>query len=110
PTGAGAHPSCGGRARREAMGRRRQARRGGGAMSRAGISRALAAALGLAAITAAADAAAISRGEVIARAKSFSFHPWTCGLNNLTATCSAAYQSVYVPGDYVGLPYDWGGY
>lgn len=57
-----------------------------------------------------APAAAIDRGEVMARAKAFALHPWTATQANMTATCSAAYESVYVVGDFVGLPYDWGGY
>jgi len=53
---------------------------------------------------------AISRFEVLVRARTYAEHPWHCGPSNLTASCSAAYQSVYSVGDYVGLPYDWGGY
>src|SRR5262245_50299869 len=56
------------------------------------------------------EARAITRSEVLARAKAFAYHPWTCNAANLVASCNGAYQSVYVPGDYVGLPYDWGGY
>jgi MYXO-CTERM domain-containing protein len=67
-------------------------------------------ALAAAALTFSGEAAAISRGEVIARAKAFAFHPWTCAAQNLTASCAPSYQSVYVPGDFEGLPYDWGGY
>lgn len=74
------------------------------------IRRILASAAAIAVLSATGDAAAISRTEVMARAKAFSFHPWTCGAENLTASCASGYQSVYVPGDYVGLPYDWGGY
>lgn len=64
----------------------------------------------LLAISAARDAQAISRTDVLARAKGFAFHPWRCADLNLTASCNGAYVSVYTPGDYVGLPYDWGGY
>jgi hypothetical protein len=53
---------------------------------------------------------AISRDQVMVRAKAFAYHPWRCTTTNLTASCSSIYQSAYVPGDYVGLPYDWGGY
>jgi len=60
--------------------------------------------------TATPDATAISRDEVLARAKAYAFHPWTCASTNLTASCASAYESAYVPGDYMGLPYDWGGY
>ena len=72
--------------------------------------RAASLALALAALTTSPEASAIPRSEVMARAKAFAFHPWTCTAENLTAACAPAYQSVYVPGDYVGLPYDWGGY
>ena len=58
----------------------------------------------------AGSALAISRGEVLVRAQTYCFHPWHCGQSNLTASCSGTYQSVYTPGDYYGLPYDWGGY
>lgn len=56
------------------------------------------------------DAVAIERAEVLARARAFAMHPWRASVANGTATCNAAYQSIYDPGDYVGLPYDWGGY
>lgn len=55
-------------------------------------------------------ALAISRDEVMVRAKAFAYHPWTCTNANLTAPCKGGYKSAYVPGDYLGLPYDWGGY
>jgi len=58
----------------------------------------------------AGEASAITRSEVLSRAKTFAYHPWTCTSQNLTGSCGGGYQSVYVPGDYVGLPYDWGGY
>lgn len=66
----------------------------------------------LAALALAVPAAsgATSRDEVMARAKAYAFHPWRCQTANLTASCSSAYQSIYQPGDYLGLPYDWGGY
>ncbi|HNZ21721.1 MAG TPA: hypothetical protein PKL24_06240 [Polyangiaceae bacterium] len=62
------------------------------------------------ALISASPSAAITRDEVMVRAKAFAFHPWRATQNNLTASCSSTYQSVYTPGDYVGLPYDWGGY
>ena len=55
-------------------------------------------------------AVAIERAEVVDRAKAFSYHPWTCGLSNLSASCLSGYQSEYVVGDHMGLPYDWGGF
>ncbi len=65
---------------------------------------------GAAVLAGSGEAHAISRTDVIARAKAFAFHPWRCAQPNLTASCNAAYKSIYTPGDYVGLPYDWGGY
>jgi hypothetical protein len=53
---------------------------------------------------------AITRDEVMVRAKAYANHPWRCTTLNLTASCSSSYKSEYIPGDYVGLPYDWGGY
>ena len=56
------------------------------------------------------QARAISRTRVMVRARSFVYHPWRCTTANLTASCDSGYSSVYVPGDYMGLPYDWGGF
>lgn len=53
---------------------------------------------------------AVSRSEALVRARTYAEHPWHCGPDNLAASCSPAYGSVYQTGDYVGLPYDWGGY
>ncbi|MFO0566102.1 MAG: hypothetical protein U0263_10605 [Polyangiaceae bacterium] len=55
-------------------------------------------------------ARAVTRTEVLVKAKSFAFHPWSAKAQNTTASCNGAYKSVYAPGDYMGLPYDWGGY
>jgi len=52
----------------------------------------------------------ITRDEVMVRAKAFAEHPWHCSTQNLTASCAGGYESAYLPGDYMGLPYDWGGY
>jgi len=52
----------------------------------------------------------ITREEVMVRARAYAYHPWRCTSANLTASCSSAYKSEYIPGDYMGLPYDWGGY
>jgi MYXO-CTERM domain-containing protein len=57
-----------------------------------------------------AAAQTISSAEVITRARAFAEHPWYCTTANLTASCAADYESVYVPGPKLGLPYDWGGY
>ena len=53
---------------------------------------------------------AMSRDEALVRAQTYCFHPWTSAAKNLTASCLGSYESIYVPGDYLGLPYDWGGY
>lgn len=58
----------------------------------------------------ASSARAITREEVLVRARSYASHPWSASSANLTASCSAAYKSVYVPGDFVGMAYNWGGY
>ncbi|MFH1132489.1 MAG: hypothetical protein V1754_14225 [Pseudomonadota bacterium] len=59
---------------------------------------------------AAVPVGAITRDQTMARAKAYSFHPWHCSQANQTANCAVNYKSVYFVGDYVGLPYDWGGY
>ncbi len=53
---------------------------------------------------------AISRAEVIDRARAYCLHPWTCDSDNLQASCLSGYSSEFVIGDHMGLPYDWGGY
>ncbi len=53
---------------------------------------------------------AIERNEVLVRAQTYVYHPWHCSQANKTASCSSGYDSAFVPGDYLGLPYDWGGY
>ena len=73
-------------------------------------ARRIAAGTGLSLVLLASSASAISRDEVMVRAKAFAYHPWTCQSANLTASCSGSYHSVYAPGDYMGLHYDWGGY
>jgi len=76
---------------------------------RPAIPRALLA-LALLTLWAPAPARAISRAEAMARARAYAQHPWHLQTKNLTAACSAAYHSAFPVGDYVGLPYDWGGY
>jgi hypothetical protein len=44
------------------------------------------------------------------RARAFVYHPWRLTTDNLTAWCDTGYYSEYVLGDYMGLPYDWGGF
>ena len=56
------------------------------------------------------DAHAVSRAEALTRARGYAEHPWRCEAVNTTASCDGGYQSINIPGDYVGLPYDWGGY
>jgi MYXO-CTERM domain-containing protein len=77
---------------------------------RIGLVSALAA-LALVAVT--QDASALTRDEVLSRAKGFAYHPWRSGAANQRGTCAtenASYVSLSTPGDYVGIPYDWGGY
>jgi len=64
----------------------------------------------LIAILTATPAVAIDRAEVMDRARALAFHPWRCGANNLQASCASGYDSAYVVGDHLGLPYDWGGF
>jgi hypothetical protein len=61
-------------------------------------------------LSAAVPAHAITRDRVMARARTFAEHLWRCTSANQTASCSASYRSPYPVGDYMGLPYDWGGY
>lgn len=68
------------------------------------------AALACLAALAAPAAQAITREEVMTRARAYAYHPWRMATVNETASCNTAYRSVYTPGDYLGLPYDWGGY
>ena len=51
----------------------------------------------------------ITRDQVMTLAKAYVHHPWRCTAANTTASCDASYKSVFTPGDYVGVPYDWGG-
>jgi hypothetical protein len=52
-----------------------------------------------------------TRAEIIARAKTFAEHTWTCGASNLHASCSNSYRSDWKPGQVVtGIPYNWGGF
>lgn len=56
------------------------------------------------------SASAITREEVLVRARAYAAHRWSSTAANQKASCSAGYESLFPPGDYVGLPYDWGGY
>jgi len=52
-----------------------------------------------------------TRPEILARAKTFANHTWTCGPNNLSASCFKAYKSDWKAGQVVtGVPYNWGGF
>jgi hypothetical protein len=52
-----------------------------------------------------------TRAEIVARAKTFATHTWTCGAANLHATCSKNYKSDWKPGQVItGIPYNWGGF
>jgi hypothetical protein len=52
-----------------------------------------------------------TREEILARAKTFANHTWTCGPKNLHASCYANYRSDWKAGQVVtGIPYNWGGF
>ncbi len=61
-------------------------------------------------ILAAGTASAITRDEVLVRARAYAIHEWSSTPSNQTASCSSKYKSLFPPDDYVGLPYGWGGY
>jgi hypothetical protein len=52
-----------------------------------------------------------TRAQMIATAKTFSEHKWTCARTNLSASCAKkAYLPKWTPGQQVlGIPYRWGG-
>ena len=51
-----------------------------------------------------------TRAEIIACAKTFVEHKWTCERTNLNASCSRRYKSDWNAGQQVqGIPYRWGG-
>jgi hypothetical protein len=64
----------------------------------------------LSVLASASVAGAVTREEALVSARSYANHKWTSGQANTTASCSAAYKSLYIPGDYVGVAYNWGGY
>jgi len=66
--------------------------------------------LGVLGVAPAAADPAVSRTEVIDRAKAYAFYPWRAKAANLTASCQANYQSDFVVGDFLGVAYDWGGF
>ncbi len=52
-----------------------------------------------------------TRAEILARAKTFAGHTWTCGQGNLNASCYKSYKSDWKPGQVItGVPYNWGGF
>ena len=55
-------------------------------------------------------ASAETRGEAVAAAYAYAWHPWILGPENRTASCDASYRSELPVGDHLGLPYDWGGF
>jgi cell wall-associated NlpC family hydrolase len=52
-----------------------------------------------------------TRAQMIATAKTFAEHKWTCGRSNLSASCAKKpYKSGWTAGQQVqGVPYRWGG-
>jgi MYXO-CTERM domain-containing protein len=63
-----------------------------------------------AALLVAGTASAVTRDEVMVRARAFAVHEWASTAANQSASCKAGYKSLFPAGDYVGLPYGWGGY
>ncbi len=56
-------------------------------------------------------ALAIPREEVLDNAARYAAHVWSASAANQYAECyDGDYTSDFPPGDYVGVPYDWGGY
>ncbi len=52
-----------------------------------------------------------TRAEILARAKTFADHKWTCGATNLHASCYGPYRSDWTSGQVItGVPYNWGGF
>lgn len=50
-----------------------------------------------------------SRADMIATAKKFAAHSWTCSTPNLKASCATNYRSDWKAGQRItGLPYCWG--
>jgi hypothetical protein len=51
-----------------------------------------------------------TRADMIANAKRFAEHTWTCQASNVRAPCIKNYDSNWKPGQRVkGVPYSWGG-
>ena len=54
---------------------------------------------------------AIPRAKVLQNAEAFATHVWHCSEENAKASCSGDWECDWEAGhDYMGLPYDWGGY
>lgn len=52
-----------------------------------------------------------TRAQIIATARTFTEHKWTCMRSNLRASCSSKYVSDWKEGQQVqGIPYRWGGF
>jgi MYXO-CTERM domain-containing protein len=67
--------------------------------------------IALLALFAAPPALAIPREDVLDNAALYASHVWESRSINQYAECTDGdYESDYPPGDYVGVPYDWGGY
>ena len=79
-------------------------------MSRRGLTRWLLVVVSSAAALSPPPAGAVTRAEVLDRAKAYCFHPWPCSPENLTAECAPGVTSELTVGDHMGLPYKWGGF
>src|SRR3954469_7419902 len=52
----------------------------------------------------------ITRDQVMANAAAYTYETWRAGTANLRAPCDQNWSTDYTVGDYVGLPYNWGGF
>src|SRR3954462_3240748 len=52
----------------------------------------------------------ITRDQVMANAAAYTYQTWRAGTANLHASCDQSWSTDYTVGNYVGLPYDWGGF
>jgi len=56
------------------------------------------------------DPPPITRDQVMANAAAYAYQTWRAGTANLRAPCDQSWSTDYTAGDYVGLPYNWGGF
>ena len=56
------------------------------------------------------DLPPITRDQVMANAATYAYQAWRASTANLRAPCDQSWSTDYTVGDYVGLPYNWGGF